>query len=764
MIPTYASSRSIPTDFSVSSIAGSADNITRYIRVQYANRAGRSLLSTKQSVTGTGVRVTLNNGLILDGEEVFWIVISVETTGLETDAAIVAMWQARDNNQEVRRSLPVNIDLTTNDHFVGNRVVTKAGAVLAASDFPSTGMVAGAIAYAPDTGSYYRYDPESYTDTDGRFRSYNAYADEHYGNWVLHNGTNLAYLAATTNQYGQDVRIENVVNSLKIPPKFGNDDSTPLRYWLNNEFVNDGGSPLIDTQYTFSISVNGIPNYEAQFNNRIAYYLRGYVDRNTGVINTAITDVNTRKVWNQENIIKLVDELPRNFAAIIDVVFEFNNDDLLGILPTQTPEIQLSFVEIQLASELSPFAAFIGNLIFPNDDKLLIVPGLKILPGFASIATSQSQGYLLVKQNEQQILVEAFDTPDQQVVILGNYRDVTIVKLAGEPLDFAQVLRAVVSTEPGISTFVVSSAIALSNEGITVTVNHPVNGSGLGIVRADYSDPTVAGNEKGRFTPTAGYVVIDFDGTFYLSPIQTVTNIVSQVFTFPDLTNFTIIGSVPTQTDNTFSLFAPVSVTVAAATGTLTGNAIAYFYYSYESPNLIVTKIDHQAPGTIPVLNSTLAESSNDNLLRSQNLADVPDKSAALVNLNLYSQTEIDTLIGNLTTLITQLQTVTFYQDQPLPLLDYTLQPGDHGTQFIISTNVSGKIIIPDNVTNFDTNYEVLVLSKVVTDVEYDRQDGQQTDLTYTNNFRFQRTPGVISIRRLPGTNEFSILGNLEQF
>lgn len=762
MIPTYASCRNIPLDFTVSAISGSADSLTRNIRIQYANRAGRSLLSSAQQVTGSGIRVTLNNGLILDGEEIFWIVISVETTGNETDAAIVAMWQARDNNQEVRRSLPVNIDLTTNDHFVGNRVVTKAGAVLAASDFPSTGMVAGAIAYSPDTGRYYRYDPESYTDTDNRLRSYNAYT-EGFGNWVLHNGTNLAYLAATTNQYGKDVRIENVVKSLKIPPKFGNDNSTPLRYWLNNEFVNDGGSPLINTQYTFSVSVNGIPNYEAQFNNRIAYYVRGYVDRNTGIVNTAITDVNVRKVWNQENIIKLIDELPRNYAAIVDVVFEFNNDDLLGILPTQTPEIQLSFVEIRLASELSPFAAFIGNLVFPNDDKLLIVPGLKILPGFASIVTSQTQGYLLSKQNEQQILVEAADTPDQQVVIAGNYRDVTIIKLKDEPLQFAQVLRAVISTEPGISTSVVSTAIALSNEGIAVTVNHPVNGLGLGIVRADYSDSTLAGNEKGKFMPIAGYLIVDLDSIFHQSPIQTITNVASQVFTFPDLTNFTIIESVPTQTDNTFSLFAPVSVTVAAATGTLTGNAIAYFYYSYESPNLIATKIDNQAPGTIPVLNSTLAESSNDNLLRSQNLADVPDKPAALVNLNLYSQTVIDVLIGNLNTLITQLQTVTFYQDKALSTLDYTLQPSDHGCQLIISTNISGKIIVPNDVSSFNTNYEVLVLSKVVTDVEYDREDGQQTDLIYTNNYRFQRTPGVISIRRLAGTNEFSILGNLEQ-
>jgi hypothetical protein len=640
MLPTYASFRSIPpADFELTAIAGSASNINRNFYISFHNRAGRSLLSDGASIASTGVRVTLNAGLILETEEVFWVVISAETTGNSEDAAILAMWQARDSNQITRRSLPVTIDFTTEEHFRAGRAVTGS------NNLPSTGMLNGTIALDVSTGIYYRYDYESYVDPGSRIISYGAITSG-VGGWVEYNGNFNAYLASTNDQFGSDRVLFTVSNALKIPPKIGAAVSTQQRYWLNNGLSADGGSPIVTGKYTFDIAVDGVPGYETLFANKIRYYLRGYLNRETLDLNTAIATVGQPKLWNPtDGLIILPTELPRNQAAVYDLELVFNNDDLIGLLP-QNSSISLDIVEVpNIQGAVSEIAKVIGNLIFADLDKLLIVPGLKRLSGIASIVT----GFMIEDKNEQLITGVLEDTANQQITLSGSLNGLGAVKTAGATLGYAEVLRATVSTEPGISKLVANSngAVSLSNNAIALTVNHPLTSGGAGIIRSDYPDTLIAGNNKASFTPRYGYVFLAIGSVFYQSSVIQITATAFQVINL-DLADFTVIPSLPVQSDSSFGLFAPSALgLVSSGAGSFTGSATAHFAYYYPTPNQIATKIDNESFGAIPTARYTLAEAINRSLARAENLNDLLDKAIARTNLDVYPKVELDTHRNN---------------------------------------------------------------------------------------------------------------------
>lgn len=644
MLPTYASHRSQPpaTGFTVSSIAGAAASQTRNFYIQYANRAGRSLLSDFQTVTGTGAEVTLDSSLILAIEEVFWIVISCETTGLDTDAAILCQWQAREPNQITRRSLPATIQFTTDEHFENNRSYTTI------AQLPTTGILAGAIAYVAATNKYYRYDPEAYRDADQNLISYGTnYVDSADDYWIDWDGNFDAYINETTDFYGSDRIISSVENALAVPPKLLNIDSVPLRYWFNNGLEDDGGSLIVDGKYSFDITADGTGDYTTVFSDKINYTLIGYLDRDTMILDTSMQDVGVVQVWNPtDGLIHLPVDLPRNHAAVYDIVLTFDNDDLLGVLSTNNPLISLDITEVYaVRGQVSELAKILGDIVLSEGDKMLIVPGPKRLSGRASFAV----GYLVQDTNEQVIAGLLPDVANQQAVMVGSLNGFVNIKQPGIPLEYSEAIRAVVSTAPGLSKLIASNTLFLSSNGIEIVVEHPVDANGLGTIRLDYFDPYLAGMVEVEFTPTEAYAFLDYNGVFYQSGLLLVSQVTTETYTFADITEFTQIPSLPPiVSDPEFSLFEPVTVTASAVAGTMSaGNATIYFGYQYVSPNSTLTKINHLATNAVPTLNTTLAQAINNNLLVPNNLSDVPDKAIARTNLDVYDTAYVDNHIND---------------------------------------------------------------------------------------------------------------------
>jgi len=591
MIPTYASFRPKPPVgfFDAVAISGSAANLSRNIRVQFVNRAGRSLLSDPIAVSGSGVSVTLNDQ-IESGEEIFWIGISVETTGLDTDAGIIYLWQAREPDQLTKRSLPVTIDFISDDEFVTNRSAATV------SILPGTGFLPGAIALALDSNVYYRYDPEAFVDPDGRLYSYGALA-KGLGQWIEYPFNQNAYVLGIAGLESSDRRINTVATSLKVPPKIGAANGTRERYWLNNGLFFDSGSPIITGKFTLEILLNGV-DYTSTFADRIAFYLIGYVDRDTGILDTSIATVGIRQVWNPtENLIVLPEELPRNYAAVYDFSLEFDNDDLVGFLPTQAVELELDIVEVlNVIAKVSELGKVLGDIVLSEFCQFLVVPGLTRLGGAAIFAT----GFTAEDPNDQPIPGIFVDTIAQQVTISGSLNGLADIKQPADVFANSEVLRAVVSTEPGLSRLFPAATITLAAESIAVTLEHPITATGAGIIRSDYPDEYLAGIDKARFTPVQLSFYFDIAGNIYSSSTQTVNPIASQDFTF-DLADLNIEPSLPIPPDPFFGLFEPISVVASSGgTGSITGNVIAYVGYFYESPNSLATSINHLATGTIP--------------------------------------------------------------------------------------------------------------------------------------------------------------------
>ncbi|MDJ0594410.1 MAG: hypothetical protein QNJ72_31285 [Pleurocapsa sp. MO_226.B13] len=610
MIPTYASFRQkLPTSaFTLTTIAGSTTVAEIYnVYLQLENRSGVNLLSDVQSIElnpGEGLRVTINSSVIASGEDVFWVVVSIETTGNPEDAVRVAAWKAVDDNQVTPRTLPATIDLTTDEHFA----VTRVAATF--NDLPNSGFLDGAIAFVVDTGNYYRYDSEAYNDGDN-YISYGTIV-EGANNWVRYFSTNLSFIADTRDARGSDRRLADVTSSLNIPPKTTDADSTPLKIWLNNGYEVDGNSPIVNGNFSLKIAVDGISGYENNFADLIKYYLRGYVDRETGELNTAIAEVNQEKLWNPINgTIKLPEDLPRNQAAVYDLILSFNQDDLAGVLPGNNPLIAIDVVSVGnnqgIASEVT---SLIGNLVFSDRDKLLIVPGEFRLAGLASIKlASGERGYFINTTTEQPIVGLLPDTSNQIAAMAGSLNGLITIRQQGDSLEHGEVIRAIISTEPGLSSLIASPPLTTFNTGIVVIINHPISPLGFITVRSNYPDPLLAGNDKADFTPTEFYIFFNIDGTLYQSPPTPVTPTPNQIVQVSNLNSFTIITSLPVQSDLAFSLFEPNAIALDNSfSGVISGTVTAYVGYLYAQGNTKATKIEHLSTGTIPTATLTLGE------------------------------------------------------------------------------------------------------------------------------------------------------------
>lgn len=92
--------------------------------------------------------------------------------------------------------------------------------------------------------------------------------------------------------------------------------------------------------------------------------------------------------------------------------------------------------------------------------------------------------------------------------------------------------------------------------------------------------------------------------------------------------------------------------------------------------------------------------------------------------------------------------------------LPRTIQPSDHGKELIVSS-LEGQITIPNDVSNFPNNFQVLVSLDIPGKVLFEREDGNQTDLIFTSNNQYLASVGEVAIRRRGSTNTFKITGLL---
>ena len=639
-----------------------AHDYTYYLQLQ--NRAGKNLLSAGVSLlvpAGNKLIWTIPPGLIEDGEDVFWYVLSaherVTSIGIEqnpclpdnsycyttpaTEAVVLAKIQARDADQTTLRSLPLSLELTSDADFLLSGVVANE------SLLPLT-AANGSLRYVNAIAKYYYYDSEAIPIVSGYSSSYGVPFPSLNDNWIETTETFSSWQASTTT--GSDLVLADAENALSPPPKT-NLSTTPVRIWLLNGYALDGLSPVAEgSKYHFVVAVNGEDRSNLFYDKIVATH-RGVIERATGERSLNIW-ANEQFVWSNISPILVREDLERGYAIALDVEFVFDNEELLGAIPVGAV---ISFTLVSAnTTTTSEVAGVTGDLVLAEGDKLLVVPD-KRLGGKATILPT----YVVNPSVEQplQFLLQA-DTVNQLVTINGAFNGFSSVRQQQNEVLPSERIRAVVGTEPGICQLVASTNLTLSSgDRLEVLVGHPYsNTTQRGMVSCEYPDLLIRGNLKATFTPSYCYIFIEKGGVFYQSPQLAVTQTESQSFFFDDLSTFTTITNLPNPAAN-FGLFEVNTIELLTSTGGAftAGTVVAYFAYVYNTPNRHLTTITHASPpATIGTAGGSLTEVLSASLLRANNLSDLLSVSTARTNLGLGTAAtkNVGTAIANVLEII----------------------------------------------------------------------------------------------------------------
>lgn len=591
MVDQYASFRpKLPaSSFSVTATSGGqlTSSGTLYFYIQLVNRAGRNLLSERNSVTynaGQKIVLTIDESAIASGEEVFYILISA-SPDTEQNAKQLVRWQARESNQTTLRSLPISIEFSRDAHIeVASRnslLVANIGVVADINSLPTgDDLIVGMVREVTSEQRFYIYDPDSIATSDlGQGATWHQYSQ----------GFNT-YLADTTGIGGCDRPLNQVRSALRAPP-ISSGDSTPVRLWWLNGYSESGASLPQGKRFNLRFSVdrslvasNGL-SYSEIFNGLVKVSCAGYVRRSTGILDTGAAQ--SQVIWNgyQSSLSLLLPLLPGH-AAAWDIVLAFSPDQLRGYLK-EGSEIEIDIVEVPDAGVPSPLHAIYGNLIINAADYLYIVPNRR-KKGKALIG-----GYQIGTDSEQVLIGMRADTPNQRCIINGAFNGEIFIRQVGDPIYPTEAIRAYVSTESGVAkpTSPVNCSLAATG-AIEVVITHPNQ------IRADYPDEIA----ELPCTVNVPYLraFLTYNGTIYRKDDLVSVGTDSTALLISELTLWSAIATIDENEDPDFCLFAPTVTATSKTTGSLAaGNYTIQIAYEYPSPNYIFTKISHA--NTIPI-------------------------------------------------------------------------------------------------------------------------------------------------------------------
>lgn len=574
---------------------------TLYFALSGLNHAGLNLLSIPLSVTyaaGDQIEVTIPTEAREAGEDIREFILSASPTNDFPDFVQVARYPGFDTDGITLTPLPATIIFSEDEHLVLD------GSVTLPADLPvSPSLLDGAIREVTDLATLYEYRAESTRVADG-----SSVLDAVVGRWELI-GSRSTYLAETTNPGGSDQSLAQVTTPLGIPtyPVDGS-VGTPVDYWLVN---NDPATIPAGVRVGMAISVNSQPKSQL-FDGLLKLEFLGYVYTATGELDiyyddgiTLLAGIGVQVDYQaRKTALALPKDLPSGWAYALAVSPVFSEYQLFGRVPDNAQIAVEPFFYAQ-AGAYNEAGMLLGNLIAAESDRRRLVPELGLLltalqgSGLVNSYSFQGVGPSLVTGL-------ASDTANQIAAINANG---SVFMVAELPTNAAQ--RALISTLAGTSNPSPQSAYAAValNDGLTVTLNHPSDGT-TGTIRPDYPD-VIAGNTQGAFNPDTARVYVQQQSTGEIREFvgfATISAATQELF-IDDWTTGYVIPAIPTQPDPAFSLYAPGPASfVPQGTGTFPADSYAVsFAYVYDGGQ--VTGIDHSvSSGNIYEAGGTLAE------------------------------------------------------------------------------------------------------------------------------------------------------------
>lgn len=569
-----------------------------YFSIQARNRVGLTLPLYSSLITvnnNNSITITINSTAKETGEEWLSYIISANTTSTPLSFCQIAEIPLINLNDNSVNSFPLTINLINQDQLKLNEIVINNTLL------PTTTAIHGMLRGLNSTGLIYKYDIFDTTTSADNLYVFNGIN----GKWKA-TGKFTTYLPSTTGTDGcsQDIRDITDPSSI-IVPKYNPNGSTSnsITLWLTSTKIVKAGTRI-------SVTVKlGELNKSQLFSNKLELKFKGFVNTTTGIKRTTktngITPLNEIDVLykydaNNPTLI-LEDDLNVGEAYILEINCNFQSAEIEDYV------VNGSYISIypeftSSASIYNPAGVIIGDVIFNDKDKRRIVSNL----GLTAIALEGSG------------LIKNFSFPVQETTTITalqpNTTNIVAINKLGNcyvtnslPSDAVQ--RAIVKTISGESNpSVWSSNVSVSANGsLSITVNYPCSTDGYGTVRSDYPD-VIANNNKGLFNVPFINIYVD-NGTV----IKKFTNNVvipntNQTFTITDY-SIGVTSSLPVNTDNTFSLFAPSTVSVTANTG---GNFSTGSYkvcYSFVYNGSQITSITHkESDGCVSELTFNLLE------------------------------------------------------------------------------------------------------------------------------------------------------------
>jgi hypothetical protein len=565
---------------------------TKYLWMQYRNRAGYSAVSSVASTTvaatekiiitiPTGAKPAAVGGVF--GVDIQEYVILLSETNDITTAITVATFPGYQADG-TPYALPATIELSRDQHLAIADLTVANEAALPAN--PVHGM-RRAIA-----------SPSGFVAYDAVFSP--------VGWKPVYPQVFSTYVASTSAENGADVEIANIADpSVILTPSYGVDGtySKSVGFWLAN---NDTNEIPTGTRIGLSFDLDNV-DVSSQFVGLAALTFQGYATISTGALDVSAMIVNTTIPYSgAQTGMVLQKNLPVGSAIVIQVQLNFSAFQLAN-RPVQGSVLRSSLYLYGEFAQFDANGAINGSLIAAEYDRRRVVPAAggnaaKALKGSGSIAIAGIGAYTFSGVETSAVVGLEPDTADQKVFLSINGS----LYVAASAITGARQ-RAIVGTVNGIGhikTWAGSYALTGST-ALQIIATYPSTISG------SYPD-VIAGSSSGDFNasqiriyvrPVGGGTIQYFD-----------TNVLTggpQTFTVGLTGTGTTVGSLPSDPANTFGLYRAVdgSYAISSVSGTsvfTTDNyevAIAYIFDNR------VTSIDHSAgSGNIYEASGTLAE------------------------------------------------------------------------------------------------------------------------------------------------------------
>jgi hypothetical protein len=578
---------------------------TLHLVIQGENPAGCNFISAAAVVTiaaGQRLQISLPQSLQLAGEKWDAFVISASPTGVAGSFRVLSRIPTTDP-LGVLLPFPLAQILSTDDHF-GLGVSVANPAALPAN--PAIGSRRGVLnaANGDPLGFVYEFQAGSVAIADGA-----TVLPAANGRWLRVGGfsTEVADLASGGGAR-QDIRLISE-QSVRVQSYACNgSNSRPSYFWL----ANMGANPIPSGQRVMiNVSINDVPR-SAKFEGLIRATFWGYVNINTGTIRTTFSDNTPMRGIGEEIVFEnrktdllFEDDLQPGEAYLLSLSLNLIPAYLNGEIPTQAIVKVFPTIAVQ-AGSYSEAGEALGDLIYPEYDRSLIVPGRNgtaiALKGSGVV---NSRSFIGVAPD---VLNGIPDNATTKILINGDgdrYPETTL-----NPQLPNEAIRAIAKKQVGVSNPSPWSApvVLAANSTIEITLTHPSNGSNANI-RANYPDFTIAGLiGKAQLNAIAVDIYIR-NGTTIKRWTFGLIDAATQVVQITDWGGGSVISSVPVAPSVDFCLFEPISAiaTQSVGAGTFSGSHEVAFAYRYDGT--AITSVSHSIlDGCLPTLALTIGE------------------------------------------------------------------------------------------------------------------------------------------------------------